>query len=357
MSDPGNANVRTHGAYSETGLRGRKTALKRRFLKARGLRESGLDPLGLDLVESWATVTAKVETLDAWFARSHRLAGRGPKMASVQARHSRSCASGKPWTPIASLDDCDCGPTFYVIVRDGKKLHRERVGKIRRTAERKLTAIQAAEDKGSYQAVPNVRFEKWGVDWLDGLERPTESTVNSYRPTIAYATEAFGRRAVRKLSPSDIAAFLTLMRERKISDSTRAKHLRVLGACLEAAVIDGKAFRNPVRQLRPEAKPRPERKESAYFENEELPRLFAELADNGYRVLLELALKTGMREGELVALTWGDVDLTENQIHVRCLAALRIRAEPRIGLIIRWSVVRIHPSPFRHRSSAAAWRH
>jgi len=238
-------------------------------------------------------------------------------MASLQARHTRACALGKPWAPFAASEGCTCRPTFYVVVREGPKLSRERVGKSRREAERALTKIQAAEDDGSYQPVPNVRFEKWGLDWLDGLERPSENTVNSYRPSVAYATQAFGRKVVRKLSPSDVVAFLTLMREQKISDSTRAKHLRVLGACLEAAVIDGKALRNPVRQLRPEAKPRPERKESAYFENEELPRLFAELADGVHRVLLELALKTGMREGELVALTWGDVDLTENQIHVR----------------------------------------
>ena len=96
-----------------------------------------------------------------------------------------------------------------------------------------------------------------------------------------------------------------------------AKHLRVLGACLEAAVIDGKAVRNPVRQLRPEARPRPQRKEAAYFENDELPRLFAELSGTGYRVLFELALKTAMREGEIVALRWADVDLSEEQIRVR----------------------------------------
>jgi integrase len=30
-----------------------------------------------------------------------------------------------------------------------------------------------------------------------------------------------------------------------------------------------------------------------------------------------LALKTGMRQGELLALTWGDVDLIEGVLHVR----------------------------------------
>jgi integrase len=58
---------------------------------------------------------------------------------------------------------------------------------------------------------------------------------------------------------------------------------------------------------------------AAYFENGELPRLFAALAERGsvYRVLFEVALKTGMRQGQLLALTWGDVDLVHSVIHVR----------------------------------------
>ena len=34
-------------------------------------------------------------------------------------------------------------------------------------------------------------------------------------------------------------------------------------------------------------------------------------------MLFELALKTGMRQGELLGLTWGDVDLVHSVIHVR----------------------------------------
>lgn len=34
-------------------------------------------------------------------------------------------------------------------------------------------------------------------------------------------------------------------------------------------------------------------------------------------MLFELALSTGMRQGELLALTWADVDLVHSVIHVR----------------------------------------
>ena len=65
-------------------------------------------------------------------------------------------------------------------------------------------------------------------------------------------------------------------------------------------------------------RPRPTRREAAYFENDELPRLFVAIGGEGvYRLLFETALKTGMRLGELSALTWGDVDLVEAVIRVR----------------------------------------
>ena len=68
--------------------------------------------------------------------------------------------------------------------------------------------------------------------------------------------------------------FNDTLRDRGCSASTRAKHLRVLSACL-GTVFYRYAASNPVRELHPAQKPRPERKEAAYFENAELPRLFA----------------------------------------------------------------------------------
>jgi integrase len=132
---------------------------------------------------------------------------------------------------------------------------------------------------------------------------------------------------VRRLTVEHVKAFVRLCSEARrgkkrqllMSDSTRAKHLRVLGVCLESAVNAGFAGRNPVRQVPKGERPRRRRQEAAYFTNDELPALFAALGTRGStsRVLFELALKTGMRQGELLALTWGDVDLVHSVIHVR----------------------------------------
>ena len=163
---------------------------------------------------------------------------------------------------------------------------------------------------------PDVEFTDWGDRWLESLERK-RSTIDSYRSTIAHAKRTFGPKYVRRLNPDDIAHFNQTLRERGCSPSTRAKHLRVLGACLQAAVFYRLSESNPVRELPPAHRPRPERKEAAYFENEELPRLFAQFNDASSKTLCLVALKTGMRQGELFALRWGDVDLEQAVVRVR----------------------------------------
>lgn len=240
-------------------------------------------------------------------------------MVSLQARHSRLCGLGAAWTRFdEAVTGCTCpdGPAFYVVVREGAQAHKEAVGRDPEQAALALQRVAAAIKEGEFRPRPEIGFAEWGTRWLESLERKP-STVSSYRSTIVHASEAFGGRRVRQLGPEDIARFNRLLRERGCSPSTRAKHLRVLGACLQAAIYYRYTDSNPVRELPPAQRPRPERKEAAYFENGELPRLFTHLKNEPYRALCLVALKTGMRQGELLALQWNDVDLEDAVVRVR----------------------------------------
>lgn len=84
------------------------------------------------------------------------------------------------------------------------------------------------------------------------------------------------------------------MREAGLSDSTIAKHLRVLRTCLTSAVVSGSAGANPIDKLPKGERPKARLNEAPYFTNEELPRLFAELRDDSlFKTLFSLAIKTG----------------------------------------------------------------
>lgn len=240
-------------------------------------------------------------------------------MASLQAKHSRRCALGRSWTVFdRATIGCTCagGPTYYVVVRDGAGVSKEPVGRDRRHASRAFIKVASAVEDGDYRPQPEIGFSEWADRWLASLERKP-STIDSYRSTVSHAKKMFGGTRVRRLGPEDIMCFNNVLRDQGCSPSTRAKHLRVLSACLGTAVRYRYAAFNPVCELHPGQKPRPERKEAAYFENAELPRLFAELQTGLYRALCLVALKTGMRMGEIFALRWGDVDLDDAVVRVR----------------------------------------
>jgi hypothetical protein len=130
-------------------------------------------------------------------------------VASIHAKHSRSCATGRAWTPFAEAAaacSCPSGPLYYVVVRDGPRSDKIRVGRNRKDAQRALRKIAVSVDDGDYQPQLNVRFDDWGQRWLAALERKP-STVRSYRPTIAFAAGVFGRTLVRRLRTEDVSRF------------------------------------------------------------------------------------------------------------------------------------------------------
>jgi hypothetical protein len=145
---------------------------------------------------------------------------------------------------------CPQGPFYYVVVRIGNHAHREPVGRDRREAEIDLHRLEDAIEEGDYRPRPTVGFIDWADRWIASLERKP-STVASYRSTIVHAKDAFGSQRVRRIGAEDIARFNLMLRERGCSPSTRAKHLRVLSACLQAAVFYRFADSNPVRELPP----------------------------------------------------------------------------------------------------------
>ena len=205
-------------------------------------------------------------------------------MASLQARHQKSCELGKPWTAVdrARPDGCTCepGPTYY-LVASLQKGGRRSLGRSFTEAKKALTKTQHDLDRGTCRPVQDITFDAWADEWFGSLRRPNANTLRSYVSTIDYAKKAFGQKKVRSITVLDIEAFLQGMRrdvrlengnvvQEPISASTQLKHLRVLSACFKVAVRRGYATTNPVALLDDSQKPTKTKTESAYFTDDEL---------------------------------------------------------------------------------------
>jgi len=217
---------------------------------------------------------------------------------------------------------------YHIAFRVDGKLHWRPVGKNRKVAQRALDAHRGDEALGKSVGVQTIRFDAWADEWLAAFTGK-ENTRRVYRDTVAYAKRAFGSKKVRDLGEADIRRFLELIRganekgatgetpARQVSDATLARHLRTLGVCLQAAVSADYAAENPVRKLHKTHRPRPQKARPSYFTNDELVRLWTELADRPtYLAFCKLAVSTGMRCGELAALRWSDVDFLHKELHV-----------------------------------------
>jgi hypothetical protein len=75
----------SHGAYSEKGLRPRKTTVKRQFLKARGLRESALDPVTRDLLDDYVELRSVASALFEHMSDHGLVDDRGEPLAPLRA--------------------------------------------------------------------------------------------------------------------------------------------------------------------------------------------------------------------------------------------------------------------------------
>jgi hypothetical protein len=208
----------------------------------------------------------------------------GRKVASLQARHSRSCALGRPWTKFAEATKqrgCTCTPLYHVVLRHAGKLIREPVGHSRREAERALDARRGDIARRSYRVIDDIRFAEWADRWLVGFTGK-ENSRRVYAGTIVYAKAAFGRAKVGDLTAADVRGFLDLIRQEnvarrsltrrpedgpppEVAPATLAKHLRQLGACLEAAVSEGYAADSPVRRVHRTARPKVPKSRPAYY--------------------------------------------------------------------------------------------
>jgi integrase len=109
----------------------------------------------------------------------------------------------------------------------------------------------------------------------------------------------------------------------------------VLGRILGHATRRGLVPVNAVARLERGERPRSVQREMRFLEREEIG-LLLDAADNAHRPLLATAIFTGLRLGELLGLTWADIDLKAGLVRVRKqLDTNGVRVNPKTPQAIR----------------------
>lgn len=153
----------------------------------------------------------------------------------------------------------------------------------------------------------------------DNLERkPT--TIQDYGIILGKAEQGLPKKSVGAIKTADVESYVAAMKSKGRSTKTIANHLNFLHGLFAFAMRRGWAHSNPVAAIeRPralEADP-----DIRFLDREEIEDLLAAVPDDRLgmveRPLYLTATMGGLRQGELIALRWCDVDWKAKVIRVR----------------------------------------
>lgn len=156
---------------------------------------------------------------------------------------------------------------------------------------------------------------------LEELDRkPT--TLDNYRSILrAHLLPRFGELAVDRVRKRDVEKFMADLNEAGLAARTRSGIFKLLSQVFSFAVAHGWCEENPCRLVR---QPRVrECSEIRFLNQQELDALIASVDVSAApfgstdRAIFLSAAMTGMRQGELLALRWRDVDWQAKRIRVR----------------------------------------
>ncbi len=172
------------------------------------------------------------------------------------------------------------------------------------------------QKQGILATGPHQKLKDYLIQWLEDVHKQDvlDSTYARHKSTINYhIIPELGHIQVHKLTPQQLKSFYS----RKLNEGCAAGSVRimhtVLSSALKNAVKWGLVSRNVCELV---SMPRGERREALPLTKEQAQKLLDVVHNGRWEVLFTMALITGMREGELLALRWQAIDFERSNLYI-----------------------------------------
>lgn len=200
--------------------------------------------------------------------------------------------------------------------------------KSEREARKELALFVAEIERGQFTGSRKTTLKDFTLIWLrDYAEKQlAPKTLFRYKQILEdRIIPALGHLHLDKIKPNHLLSFYNNLTEagirkdgkedRGLSERTILHHHRLIHTILETAVQWQYILSNPAGRVKA---PKITRKPAAVYDQEQTAALLAAVESEPikYQVIILLAISTGMRQGEIMGLTWKHIDFEKNTIRV-----------------------------------------
>ena len=198
----------------------------------------------------------------------------------------------------------------------GKQIQRSITDKSKKVVAQKLTAAMAALDAGTYKAPCKMTVAQWLDIWVtEYLNNVKPLTQHNYNKQVQkHLKPALGAAKLDTLDTHTIQRFYNSLSASGLSPKTVKNVHGILHCALQQAIANDYIHRNPTNACKLPKVAKPEIKP---LEPEEIARMLKEAEQDDYCNLFIVALFTGMRQGELLGLSWECVNFQTGIITVK----------------------------------------
>lgn len=193
-----------------------------------------------------------------------------------------------------------------------------RYAKTQKEAEKKLEDIKFEIRRGTIARGPHQKVKDYMVQWLENVQKPhLRPGTYAVQKSIVYhqIIPSLGEILLAKLTPQRLQDFYN-EKERQGLKKVSVKNISgVLHAALENAVRWDLIPRNVCDRVTP---PHPQKNKRPLLTKEQIKRLFLAAKEHGYMdAFIKLAVVTGMRHSEMLALQWDDIEFDTHILHIQ----------------------------------------
>lgn len=216
---------------------------------------------------------------------------------------------------------------YYVHTASGPK-RKYLSGKTRIEVSEKLTKAMSDRNGGFVFDAGTVTVGEYLERWLYDSVRDTvrQRTYEGYEHIVErHITPGLGSVKLSKLTPVHVRGLYRDKLDAGLSNRTVRYIHTTLNKALSQAVADGLIPRNAAANVKA---PQPRKAEIRPLDKEQIRTMLDTVSGDRLEALYIVAVTAGLREGELLALRWEDVDLEAGRIQVR-----RTASEARTGLV------------------------